>query len=181
SRGIGLRVLYQGRQATSSTSDVSPRAIDELISYAVEMAKLTSVDEAAALPAKHELAGPPQDLGLFDPGVSELPTERKIEMARSAEQAARHADSRIANSEGAACSTSVGKIILVTSAGFAGEYPATTCALTVAPIAKEGEQMQVAAWGDRQRALISLDSPEELGREAARRALPKLNPPNVTT
>src|SRR5262249_13661384 len=108
-------------------------------------------------------------------------TERKIEMARSAEAAARGADSRITNSEGAACSTAVGKIILVTSAGFAGEYPATTCALMVAPIAKEGDQMQVAAWGDRQRALASLDSPEALGREAARRALRKLNARKVAT
>jgi len=181
SRGIGLRVLYQGRQASSSTSDVSPQAIDELISHAVEMAKLTSVDEAATLPARHELARETADLGLDDQAISELSTERKIEMARSAEAAARGADSRITNSEGAACSTTVGKIILVTSAGFAGEYPATTCALMVAPIAKEGDQMQMAAWGDRQRALASLDSPEALGREAARRALRKLNARKVAT
>src|SRR5262249_56242898 len=47
--------------------------------------------------------------------------------------------------------------------------------------AKEGDQMQVAAWGDRQRALASLDSPEALGREAARRALRKLNARKVAT
>ena len=97
SRGIGLRVLYQGRQASSSTSDASPQAIDELISYAVEMAKLTSIDEAAALPLRDELAVGVADLGLYDPGVGELTTERKIEMARSAEEAARGADARIAN------------------------------------------------------------------------------------
>jgi PmbA protein len=181
SRGVGLRVLYQGRQASSSTSDVSPQAIDELISSAVEMAKLTSIDEAAALPARDELALEVADLGLFDPGVGELTTERKIEMARSAEEAARGADPRITNSEGSACSTTAGNIILVTSAGFAGEYRSTTCALTVAPIAKECGQMQVAAWGDRQCALASLDSPEALGREAARRALRKLNARKVTT
>jgi PmbA protein len=181
SRGIGLRVLYQGRQASCSTSDVSPRAINELISSAVEMAKLTSIDEAAALPIRDELARESADLGLYDPGVGELTTERKIEMARSAEEAARGADPRITNSEGSACSASVGKIILVTSAGFAGEYQSTTCALTVAPIAKEGGQMQVASWGDRQRALASLDLPEALGREAARRALRKLNARKVTT
>jgi PmbA protein len=41
SRGIGLRVLYQGRQASGSTSDLSHQAIDELISSTVEMARLT--------------------------------------------------------------------------------------------------------------------------------------------
>jgi PmbA protein len=181
SRGVGLRVLYQGRQASGSTSDTSPQAIDELISSAVEMAKLTSVDEAAALPARGELARETADLGLYDPGVGELTTDRKIEMARSAEEAARGADPRIVNSEGSACSTAVRNAILVTSAGFEGEYQSTTCALTVAPIAKEGGQMQVAAWGDRQCALASLDSPETLGREAARRALRKLNARKVTT
>jgi PmbA protein len=181
SRGIGLRVLYQGRQASSSTSDISPQAIDELISCAVEMAKLTSVDEAATLPPRDDLAHEVADLGLYDPGVSELPTGRKIEMARSAEEAARDADSRIVNSEGSACSTTVGRTLLVTSAGFAGEYQITTCALMVAPIAKEGDQMQVAVWGDRQCALASLDSPDALGREAARRVLRKLNARKIAT
>jgi PmbA protein len=181
SRGIGLRALYQGRQASSSTSDLSPQAIDELINFAVEMAKLTSVDEAAALPVHDELALETPDLGLYDPGVGELTPERKIEMARSAEEAARGADPRITNSEGSACSTTVSKTILVTSAGFAGEYHGTTCALIVAPIAKDGGQMQVAAWGDRQRELASLDSPEALGREAARRALRKLNARKIMT
>jgi PmbA protein len=181
SRGVGLRVLYQGRQASSSTSDLSPQAIDELISSTVEMAKLTSVDDAAALPYGEELAREIADLDLYDTGVSGLTTERKIEMARSAEEAARGADPRIVNSEGSACSTTTSKSILVTSAGFAGEYQGTTCALTVAPIAKDGGQMQVAAWGDRQRALGSLDSPEALGQEAARRALRKLNARKVMT
>ena len=181
SRGIGLRVLFHSRQASSSTSDVSPQAINEMISSAIEMAKLTSVDDAAALPYGDELALEIADLGLYDPGVSELTTERKIEMARFAEEAARGADPRIANSEGSACSTTESKTILVTSAGFAGEYRGTTCALTVAPIAKVGGQMQVSVWGDRQRALASLDSPEALGREAARRALRKLNARKVMT
>jgi PmbA protein len=181
SRGIGLRVLYQGRQASSSTSDLSPQAIDELISSAVEMAKLTSVDEAATAPARDDLAREIPDLNLYDAAIAELPTERKIEMARAAEDAARGYDRRIANSEGSAFSTTVGKTILVTSAGFAGEYQGTTCGLMVAPIAKEGDQMQVASWGDRQRALSSLDSPEELGREAARRAVRRLGARKVTT
>ncbi|MGH9835930.1 MAG: TldD/PmbA family protein [Blastocatellia bacterium] len=181
SRGVGLRVLYQGRQASCSTSDVSPQAIDELIANAVEMAKLTSVDEAAVLPAREDLASEIVELGLYDPAVAELSPERKIEMAREAEDAARGFDARITNSEGSACSTTVGKTTLVTSAGFVGEYQGGNCALMVAPIAKENGQMQVAGWGDRQRHLAAIDSPEEIGREAARRALRKLGARKVAT
>ncbi len=174
SRGVGLRVLYEGRQASCSTSDVSPQAIDELIANAVAMAKHTSVDEAAVLPAREDLAKEIADLGLYDSTVADLPTENKIEMARAAEESARAFDPRIANSEGAACSTTLGKTALVTSAGFAGEYQGVNCGLVVAPIAKEGDQMQVGYWGDRQRSLAKLDSAEEIGKEAARRALRKL-------
>lgn len=181
SRGIGLRVLYEGRQASCSTSDTSAAGIEELISNAVEMARSTSVDEAAVLPAREELARAVVDLDLYDAAVAALPTEHKIELAHTAEDAARGCDPRIVNSEGAACSTTAGKVSLVTSAGFAGEYQATNCNLMTAPVAKEGEQMQVGYWGDRQRLLARLDAPEEIGREAARRALRKLAARKVAT
>jgi PmbA protein len=118
---------------------------------------------------------------LYDASIRALTTERKIEMARSAEAAARGADHRIVNSEGSACSTVTSKSLLVNSAGFRGEYQGTICALTVAPIAKEGGQMQVAAWGDRHRSLEAREAPEALGREAARRALRKLNARKIPT
>ncbi|MCI0337116.1 MAG: TldD/PmbA family protein [Acidobacteria bacterium] len=181
SRGIGLRVLYEGRQASCSTSDVSSQAINELISNAIEMAKRTSVDEDALLPSREELAKEIIDLKLYDPAISELPTERKIEMALDCEMAARAFDPRIANSEGSACSTTIGKLSLATSAGFAGEYQGTLCGLIVAPIAREGEQMQVGYWADRHRSLAALESAEEIGKEAARRALRKLGARKVPT
>jgi PmbA protein len=53
--------------------------------------------------------------------------------------------------------------------------------LVTAPIAKQGEQMQVGFWGHGQRALAALDSPEEIGREAARRAIRKLGGRKVAT
>ena len=181
SRGIGLRVLYAGRQASCSTSDVSYRAIDELITNAIEMAKHTSVDEAAVLPAREELAGELLDLKLYDPQIVELPTDRKIEMARVCEDAARGFDARITNSEGAACATTISNVSLATSAGFAGEYQGTVCGLMVAPVAKQGEQMQSVLWGDRHRSLQALDPAEDIGKEAARRALRKLGARKVAT
>jgi PmbA protein len=182
SRGVGLRVLYQGRQASASTSDLNRQAIDELIAGTVEMARLTSVDDAAVLPTREDFAGDDGgDLSLYDPAIAELPTARKIELALASEAAARGCDPRITNSEGAACLTTLGRMILVTSAGFAGEYRGTNCTLAAEPIAREGEQMQVAGWSDSQRCLAALDPPEEIGREAARRALRKLGARKVAT
>jgi PmbA protein len=182
SRGLGLRVLYRGRQASASTSDLSPGAIDELIANTVEMARLTSVDDAAVLPTREDFAGESStDLALYDQEIAHLPAERKIEMARAGEEAARRFDQRITNSEGAACSTTIGRMLLLSSRGFAGEYYGTICRLIVAPIARAGDQMQVAGWGDSQRHLAALEKPEQLGEQAARRALRKLGARKVAT
>lgn len=189
SQGIGLRVLFNGRQASCSTSETTRAAIEELVSTAVEMARFTSVDEAALLPTREEIATgvatagalDPESLQLSDPEIIRLPTEKKIEMARSTEDAARSADRRIVNSEGASCSTTRSQVILVNSAGFAGEYEGTVCSLVTAPIARDGEQMQVGYWGDRRRSLSALDNAEVIGREAARRALRKLGGRKVAT
>lgn len=185
SRGIGLRVIHEGRQASASTSDFSAKAIEEMISSAVEMARLTSVDDAAVLPSREELLPgsgvKSADLALYDEAVAQLPTERKIAMAKAAEAAARSYDSRIINSEGAACATTAGHLVLVNSSGFTGEYRGTTCYLMVSPIARDSEQMQVAGWGDTQRTLAALDAPEDLGRESARRAIRKLGGRKVMT
>lgn len=182
SRGLGLRVIYEGRQASASTSDIQPQSIDKLIADAVEMARFTSIDEAAILPAREELAHEiPDNLALYDEAIEALPTEQKIAMAQAAEAAARSFDPRIINSEGAACSTTLGRMLLVTSSGFAGEYRGTNCGLMTAPIAREGEQMQIAGWGDSQRWLNKLDAPEEIGRVAAERAIRKLGARKVPT
>ncbi len=182
SRGLGLRVIYEGRQASASTSDTQPKSIEKLIAGAVEMAKLTSVDEAAVLPSRADFTGDTNaDLQLYDEAIAALPTACKIEMAKAGEDAARSFDPRITNSEGARCSTTLGRMLLVTSSGFAGEYRGTNCGLMVAPIARDGEQMQVGGWGDRQRWLDKLDTPEEIGQEAARRALRKLGAHKTTT
>ena len=182
SRGLGLRVIYEGRQASASTSDMQPKALDKLVADAVEMARHTSVDEAAVLPSREDfMNAAATDLQLYDEAIAALPTERKIEMAQTCEAAARAYDPRITNSEGARCSTTLGKMHLVTSSGFAGEYRGSNCGLMVAPIARDGEQMQVAGWGDRQRWLNKLDAPEVLGNEAARRALNKLGARKVAT
>jgi PmbA protein len=182
SRGLGLRVLYEGRQASCATSDVSAAAVDALIHDAVEMARLTSVDEAAQLIGKDELAtGALPDLNLHDEAIVNLPTERKIEMAKAAEAAALARDPRIVNSEGASCSTTIGRVWMAASNGFAGEYQSTVCGVMVQPIAKEGETMQVGHWGDFARVFNRLDSPELLGQVAADRALRKLGARKVPT
>lgn len=77
SRGLGLRVLLDGRQASVSTSDFSPAALDELVETALTLARATSVDETAGLPDPADLATEIPDLDLYDPAVLALSAEEK--------------------------------------------------------------------------------------------------------
>jgi PmbA protein len=182
SRGIGLRVIYEGRQASASTSDTQAESLEKLVAEAVEMARHTSPDEASVLPSREEFSGSSKpDLELYDEEVASLSTERKIEMAKACEAAALSADPRMTNSEGGSCSTTLGRMLLVTSSGFAGEYHGSNCGLLAAPIATENNQMQQSFWGESQRSLKKLTSPEAIGREAAHRALRKLGARKVPT
>ena len=93
SRGLGLRVIYEGRQASISTSDLQVGSLEKLVTDAVEMARLTSADEAAVLPSPDEFAdATDEDLQLYDPAIAELQTERKIALAQACETAARSFD-----------------------------------------------------------------------------------------
>ena len=48
-RGLGLRVLIEGKQASVSGSDFSRQALETLIADAIELARATSPDDSAGL------------------------------------------------------------------------------------------------------------------------------------
>ncbi|HKF56178.1 MAG TPA: metallopeptidase TldD-related protein [Blastocatellia bacterium] len=179
--GFGLRVLIDGRQASVSGSDLSPEAIASLVKQAIMLARATSPDDSAGLPDPDLLARVVPDLELYDLAVETLPTEEKIQLALRAEAAAREVSPKITNSDGGGFDTSTGVAVLANSLGFVGSYSGTTCSLTTVPVASDGEKMQRAYWYDVRRKLSELESPEEIGRVAAERALRKLGARPVET
>src|SRR5437870_13700706 len=56
SQDLGLRVIWNGRQAAVSTSDTTQDAINRLVEDAVELAHATSADDQLDLPDREELA-----------------------------------------------------------------------------------------------------------------------------
>jgi PmbA protein len=180
-RGFGLRVLLDGKQASVSGSDFSKDAINDLISEAIELVKLTSPDDSAGLPEKEEFATIFEDLDLFDEEIEKLSTEEKISLSLRAEEAARSVSPLIENFEGGGFDSSSGSMILANSLGFAGQYRGTSCSLATVPVAAEGGKMQRDYWYDMRRKFKDLDSAEEIGRIAAERTLRKLNARAVST
>jgi len=180
SRGAGLRILVGRRTGASYTSDLSPEGIEKLVRSAMELADITTEDPHAGLPERDEL-GSIGDMRLYSEDVEGLDTALKVDLAKRAEEAALSFDPRIGNSEGASFDTYAGRHIFANSRGFADEYRSSVCSLGVAPVARAGESMERDFWDTTARSFAALESPESVGRTAARRALRRLNPVKVDT
>lgn len=181
SKAVGLRVLIGQRSGSAYTSDFSEAGIEKLVESAVELARITSEDPYAGLPDPSELGSSGGDMELYYDDVASLTAEEKIEIARRAERAALDADNRIANSEGGGFDSSWSLRGLANSRGFQGEYRRSSCSLYVAPVARQGEQMERDYWYTISHSLRGLETPESVGQRAAERALARLGAVKVET
>jgi PmbA protein len=182
SRGIGLRVFQGKRVASTYSSDFTEEGIERLVNGAMELVKVTSEDPLAGLPDASELGSLSGDLHLYFDDVYSLPPEERIEYARRAEKAALESDPRIKNSEGGGFDAGTGHKVLANSLGFLGEYRRSSCSITAVPIAQDEKGgMQRDYWYSAARSLAKLDSPESVGREAARRTIRRLGARKVAS
>jgi PmbA protein len=182
SRGLGLRFFLGHRSASASTSDLTPEGIRQLVDGALALAKVTEEDPFSGLPEKGEFGALTGDLRLYDEDVYSLPGAERIEWARRAEAAALGADPRITNSDGGSFDAATGRKVLVNSRGFYGGYRSSYAGVSAAPLAQDANgTMQRDGWWSGARRLADLDSPESIGREAARRTLRRLGARRVPT
>lgn len=182
SRGLGLRVFIGNRSGSASTSDLTADGIRQLVEGAVALARITEEDPFSGLPEANEFGSAEGDLHLYFDDVYSLPGEERIEWARRAEAAALAVDPRIANSNGATFDAATGRKVLANSRGFVGGYRSSYAGFSVVPLAKdENGQMQRDFWSTSARRIGDLESPEDVGKEAARRALRRLGARRMPT
>jgi PmbA protein len=182
SRGLGLRVFLGKQSASTSTSDLTPEGIRQLVEGALALAKVTEEDPFSGLPERGEFGSLPGDLHLYDEDVYSLPGPERIERARRAEAAALAADPRISNSDGGSFDAATGSKVLANSRGFVGGYRSSYAGVAAAPLAVDVDgSMQRDGWWSSARRLADLESPEAIGKEAARRTLRRLGARRVPT
>lgn len=181
SRAAGIRVLVGRRTGSSYTSDLSAEGMCAMIKAALELAALTTEDPHAGLPEPDELGSLSGDLQMYSDDVARLETSFKIEHAVAAERAALAADPRINNSEGASFDSYTGTRAFANSRGFAGCYRSSSCSLSVAPIAQQGDSMERDYWFSSARSFAGLEKADYVGRKAAERVLRRLGPRKVAT
>ena len=182
SRGLGLRVFLGKRSASTSTSDLTSEGIRQLVEGALALAKVTEEDPFSGLPERDEFGSLSGDLHLYDEDVYSLPAAERIEWARRAESAALKADPRITNSDGGSFDAATGSKVLANSRGFVGGYRSSYAGVAAAPLAVDVDgSMQRDGWWSSARRLAGLESPEAIGKEAARRTLRRLGARRVPT
>jgi PmbA protein len=181
SRGAGIRVLVGNLTGSSRTSDLTAQGIETMVRGALDLARITTPDPHAGLPDPSDLGRFSIDLKLYDDSVAGIETEWKIAQATRAEEVALAADPRITNSEGASFDSYLGSRVFANSLGFTGEYRTSSCGLSVVPVAKQDGSMERDYWSSSARQVSRAESPEEVGRRAAERALRRLNPRKVPT
>jgi PmbA protein len=177
-RDLGLRVFVGKRQAIVSSTDFSPRALDELAGRAVAMAKAVPEDPFCGLAEVDEIARSAPELDLCDP--EEPATETLIARVREAEAAAR-AVPGVTNSEGAEAGWSRSLVALAASNGFRNGYAVSHSAISASVIAGEGTAMERDYDFSSAVYAAELEPAERIGRRAGEKAVKRLNPRKVAT
>jgi len=182
SRGLGLRVFLGSRSASTSTSDLTADGIRQLVDGAIALARVTEEDPFTGLPETAEFGSVPGDLHLYFDDVYSLTGQERIEWARRCEAAAMAADPRITNSDGGSFDAATGRKVMANSRGFVGGYRTSYAGVSAAPLAMDADgKMQRDGWWSGARRMADLESPEAIGKEAARRAIRRLGARKVPT
>jgi PmbA protein len=178
-RGLAITVYREKRKGSASTTDFSATSIEDTVRKALSIGSFTTADEYAGLAEAELMAKSTQDLELYFPW--EIDVDQATELALRSETAARSLDARIANSEGASVSSGVGQRVYANSHGFVGAYPTSTHSMSCSVLAKAEESLERDYWYTVSRHPDDLESPEDVGQEAARRALQRLNARTLST
>jgi PmbA protein len=178
-RGLAITVYRNQCKGSASTTDFSATSIEETVRKAISIGSFTTADEYAGLADAELMAKNPRDLELYFPW--DVDVDQATELALRSENAARSLDARIANSEGASVSSGVGQRVYANSHGFVGSYPTSTHSMSCSVLAKAGESLERDYWYTVSRHPDDMETPEQVGQEAARRAVQRLGARTLST
>ncbi len=175
--GVGFRIFIKGKMAFSSCNDFESKALENAVESAVRFAANTTPDENNVLP---DDKGVTQVEGLYDPQISQVPMEKKIELAKKVEKLAMK-DSRITKSSGASFSEGEGEIFLANSNGLLKNFKESGCGFGVSVVAEKGDQKSTGGESCSRRFFADLKPPEEIAQKAAKDAYEMIDPQMVNT
>lgn len=178
SKGVGVRVIDNGRVGYAYTSNFSEDAIEQTWKSAIELASIASPDEFRKLPQPAEI--PDMDLEIWDPELQSVSTDQKIELMKGVTQAALTYDERVAMVPMAQYLDFITSVYLANSNGFAGSYSRTVALSFLMAIGRDDNGVS-QAYGFKASNFFGDLDPEEIGQQAAAKAVNMLGGDVVPT
>ena len=176
-RGLGLRVIVDGRMGFAYTSDLSADALNQVTDQALANATQTAADPYNQLPAPVTVY--PQ-LNLFDPGIGARSVETKIALAKEIEKAGKTFDPRIKITESCTYRDAAYDITLANSLGICTGYQGAFCGAYAFLVAEENGSYETGFGMQFSLRYADLDA-GKVGREAALKAVRMLGAKNIKT
>jgi PmbA protein len=167
SRGVGVRLIADGRLGYAYAADPTPDEVREAVRRARENAGLAEPDEFNVLAAP-ATAAPIAELYRED--QANIPTDRKVALALDLERRAISIDPRASKIDAAQIGDAVSRVAIASTTGVQAEYARTDAWCVAVSLAVEGDETQTGFSFTIGRGIDDLGW-EAIADEAVRRAV----------
>ncbi len=176
---LGVTVYNNQKKGTASTNNLSDTSIITTINKAIDISKNTQEDQCHGIANENCIQEASEDLGIYYPVNMNI--DEVIDMTRECEISAFDSDKRIINSEGSSFSTSNNENMIINSNGTFGHYRSSDHSLSCIVIAQDKSSMERDYWYTSARDFQKLESPDAVGKKAAKRATSRLGAKAIST
>ncbi len=139
SRGVGVRLIADGRLGYAYAADPSVDEVRAAVERARENAALAEPDEFNLLPAFEP--APPIE-GLYREDQADIPTDRKVALALELERRTVSIDPRVTKIDAAQIGDAVSRVAIASTTGVQAEYARTDAWCVAVALAVEGDETQ---------------------------------------
>ena len=166
SRGVGVRVIADGRVGFAWAADPSVEEVRSSVDRARENAELAEPDPFNVLPGATAADEIPE---LFREPQADMPLDRKVELALALERRATSMDPRVTRCDDVVYGDAISRVALASTVGVGSSYERTDTWCVVSALASDGDETQTGFSFRIGRELGEL-AWEEVADEAVQRA-----------
>jgi PmbA protein len=179
SKGIGLRIVVDGKMSFVCSTDFSETALDSMVKKGVALAAEATADEFNIFPQPGLME--PRSLDIHDPEMFRMPMEERIHLIQEIERVALAKDPRVVKIDNSWITNSERERVIANSHGLTHSYRESWCDFGIGVVA-EGEDDQRSGWGySYARFFKDLPGLEALADKAVKRAVAVLGAKPVPT